>query len=1749
MKNEMYGAEEIYLAPETIASEEVPEENSVPSDEMQSRDIAVTLEAEPKKPTRVGEILDLREGNRKVFRMSDGTEQAVYYSETVHVLDEATNAYIDVDNTVIEEEDGRHFVNAKSRFKARFSREEENDELFSIESGMHRVTVSAKKTGKQRNKGVKPEVRKKTAAGVERTDTLVYTDVQAGADYAYSVTGDGVKEDIVVRERADVYRYPFVIDQENVTAVHDQANKRIAFVSNETGEEVFFIPAPFMTDKNGAVSTAVSYEVKNTASGSMILNIVADSQWMNAEGRAFPVVIDPQIQRSGSSAMTTYSWDNGYLYNASLHTVGAAVVTEGPCNAKRMYVKFRMPVLPRNPRIKKAELKFFQESSSGDCIGCPKIGIYRVPQEPCLGECTPYHSSNLIDFAQMQVEDEENPEIVSYTFDITTLLDQVNKGELESKYLVLKMVEEKPEFENSVVLYGASQTGAYAPRLTVTYESSYGVNTSYRTHTHELGRFGQGSIDLQCGNLMFESEDFAWAGTRMPVTIKHLYNSALGAYQYTANSTIELPAANFNLMKVGNGFKLNIMQSLIHLDELPIVWTEEELQNESMEYDGYVYIGENGEATYFKRRPEPTDFDGMGLRDNLYEDVNGSGMLYDPMQALLRQGDDFYRFDTQGRLIAILDTANNQMSITYSSDKIVSVTDGTGRDFWFAYSGSHLTSITAPDGSVIQYGYSGDLLTSVTYPDGRRVAITYYQNKPLIVSLYDAGGNCVYKVTYAFEGDRLTSVTEYGVNDVLGAKSTYSYSVASGRTVVETTEPMDTDAGETADSVIKTVYTFDDEGNIVSQYAYSQDMENTGVEGEESGIHPYSDGVDVVSNINNLLTGHNFDDLSAWLPMSGNGADFEMEIVSDESKAKFGKNFLRMESHESSARNDGVYQMFQSLPAGQYTFSVYVRPCSTFTGTGTGAFIRVADMFNETLAISERLTRYETGYTRLIVPFTLESAKTVRVQILLNGDGELYADGAQLEKNPSANAYNMLENGNFEGDTGWFLNSTAAYTTAQRFNMTRSMSITGDLTSKARVSQKVYVMSGRDTRETFTLSGWAKGHGLPNRKAEGTETPTFRLRAFLVYRDGDQEIHSADFSPCTEEWQLASVTFAKQKHKGVAHIWVACEYDFNFGTAYFDNIQLVRNSLETSLSASDFMMESESEAIGTGEETSAQTETEDTAPAFSEAKDAFGNTLTETTFADGEFGTIYRAFNFTPCCNSFGNTGNELVGEIDARGKETTYVVDEDTSRNEIVTDRCGNKTAYEYDAAGKVTKVTSKNTADKDLAHVSYTYDAFDNMTKIARGDDMKYVLAYNPFHNLESIGIIGKAQKLIRYTYKNGSGRLKQMTYANGHTMKATYNSIGQLVAEKWYKTEAQAAASATPIAHYKYLYDSAGNIVQSIDITAGKCYNYEYEEGRLIRATESDVGLTNECVVTKTVVNTIRYYYDSEGQMTRKVIFPADGPAQTTYYETNDDNTTVKFPVGDGFLTSHSKTDAFGRKEFDEIQLGKGSVSRQFAYHEGKVPDVHKDNNLVKSSPTTQLVSQIILSNGTTLDYAYDNEERIISVVESYDVECDTVTNTTTYTYDALGQLETETVNGRTVKFAYDGYGNITAKGAVDETGEIAEATKVTYTYDSTWKDLLTGYNGQEITCDFQGTPVSYLGHALTWEKGRQLKSFDGITYTYNANGIRTSKTVNGVKHTYTLDGTKILRETWTENETDYSIVPMYDNEESKSEAKRS
>lgn len=361
MKEKDFGAEEIYLAPEneTSAEAEIKQESSQETE---------TVEKDTRKvPFEVDEISEMRRANKKVFRMSDSYEKAVFYPETLHVFDSNTKNFEKVDNSLMEEEDGRHIRNGAGAFVARFSKEIENDEIFSVEKGGHKITVFARKNKKQMNHGAIPKIRKQLLADsdVPERDMISFADIVDGSDMEYSVTGNGVKEDIVVKTKSAVYRYPFILECVNVIAEYQENAKTVLFKDPETDEPVFSIPAPFMTDAEGTVSTAVSYELKELSDGKLAFTVTADSDWINAENRVLPVTIDPQILVQGSSYMSTYSWNNGSLYSSTTHTVGTSGNGDGTCNAKRMYLNFAMPTLPRNPRIKKAELTVKQ--SAGYC--------------------------------------------------------------------------------------------------------------------------------------------------------------------------------------------------------------------------------------------------------------------------------------------------------------------------------------------------------------------------------------------------------------------------------------------------------------------------------------------------------------------------------------------------------------------------------------------------------------------------------------------------------------------------------------------------------------------------------------------------------------------------------------------------------------------------------------------------------------------------------------------------------------------------------------------------------------------------------------------------------------------------------------------------------------------------------------------------------------------------------------------------------------------------------------------------------------------------------------------------------------------------------------------------------------------------------------------------------------------------------------------------------------------------------------
>ena len=820
----------------------------------------------------------------------------------------------------------------------------------------------------------------------------------------------------------------------------------------------------------------------------------------------------------------------------------------------------------------------------------------------------------------------------------------------------------------------------------------------------------------------------------------------------------------------------------------------------------------------------------------------------------------------------------------------------------------------------------------------------------------------------------------------------------------------------------------------------------------------------------------------------------------------------------------GTVQQSVTVTAGKYTLSAYLRKKA-----GTGSF--AANTANIELtgggatAASQLIRDTQGEFQRISCTLEVESETVIVAKFVSRGTEWAYFSGVQLQKGETAGDYNYLHDGSFERGTnssGWSGNNFAIVAT-ENHEGSYCAKLSG-ATEEQHFVQRVYVHYKKSTRETFEFSGWAKAY-CPLKQDDAESK--FKLLARIVYQDDTFEEHEASFTSNFAEWQYVSVTFSKKEYRQVKHIDIYGIYNYPMGEAYFDGLQLIRTNEETGLSSADFFEEEYEETDDEDTTTDTDTETETTTES-DPSLDAHGNSLWSINNTEGKRGSLYQTYGYSA-------NGNHKMYETDHRSNRTLYTYYENTSLVKTVQAPCRSTVSYTYDTMNQLT--TMSMVVDGQTIAVNYTYDYIGNVKTITQ-NGFTYAIGYDLNNNVTSIGVEGQTS-LVEYTYTAGNN-LKTATYANGHKATYSYDRYGNVISESWENGEIRQA-------EYAYTYDEEGNVIKTLDKTNKLLYTYKYENGQLKQAEEYT--FTDDLGANKT----LRYYrkYQHKGDvLSRRTDVFVNGTTEEEkvyeyHYFDEDDKFTLMLPTN---VKSLATVDHFGRKSFDELQLGTGFIRRDYSYVEGAYEASKLSGNL-KSLPETELVSKIVYDDGKELRYTYDTAGNIKTVRNEYGVLLEA------YSYDGLGRLKTEqNVTEQFYKvYTYDAGGNITEKKTYNctSTSIVTSATNLTlsktdtYTYDSVWKDKLTAYNNDTYAYDGNGNPITIKGMTATWEKGRQLKTLGNHTYTYNASGVRISKTVNGIAHTYTVEGIKILREEYEGHVLDFlygvdgEIVGFTDN----------
>lgn len=262
---------------------------------------------------RAMEIPTRRERYVKHFALGGGEYQAVVYGDAVHRLN-ADGTWRDIDNRLLSDGAGR-FATPDGRVQVA-GNTGRSDFLLSIEEDGYYIAMTPYDSGAVTAvPGLAGELLDSAAEivnhpervtadtddldalmTVNNTTCVTYSSVYRATDLEYILTGDTIKENIIVNAPADSYTYVFRIRLSGLYPVLSETGE-IRLLDEGTDEERYVMPAPFMYDADGDYSDEVSYRILETEeAGQYLLAVVADENWFSERDRAFPVTIDPSIQ-------------------------------------------------------------------------------------------------------------------------------------------------------------------------------------------------------------------------------------------------------------------------------------------------------------------------------------------------------------------------------------------------------------------------------------------------------------------------------------------------------------------------------------------------------------------------------------------------------------------------------------------------------------------------------------------------------------------------------------------------------------------------------------------------------------------------------------------------------------------------------------------------------------------------------------------------------------------------------------------------------------------------------------------------------------------------------------------------------------------------------------------------------------------------------------------------------------------------------------------------------------------------------------------------------------------------------------------------------------------------------------------------------------------------------------------------------------------------------------------------------------
>ena len=1528
-------------------------------------------------------------------------------------------------------------------------------------------------------------------------NAILYNDVYDGVDVQYTLHELGLKEDIILNKYVDLTSFSYLLDTHGDTAVLEDGVVNIYKDGDKTPS--YTISAPLMTDADGDISFGLTLSLTTNEKNEYILTLTADSEWLSSPDRAYPVRIDPNIEKfeNDDIYMRTYSEYRkfypgiAYGYVGYMTDDGVGMPGTGDFGCTRLLVKFPdvTELIPQGADITSATFNLFEYNT---------IGTSTVFESHIL---TGAWSETTTDWASLSgiiggptgegFTSAAAPYITAgklHGFDVSTVVREWHAGSTAQNGIIIKASIENADYKGSAFFTPYSTVGQNAthdtvkPTLVIEWEYPNPVAPDYSINNTDInlrviseanasgklqvyGVFADGlatpgatvNYALNDSSLGLDGSMTASYSKLFPTTKYFEEHFPAGATKYDypwSNWQTAVPLTQYsfdtNYWYTATATKDGVTGNTATSDNFLIYKVKS--------FDTLTKIANYYGTTYERLCVDNRAIDGLVIENNTI-------IIIDPKKNL--------------------NTPYNPGELSEGNKKeIDSMLIGRGKHCEFGYEPVNINT----GNFVFEASDVDDILRT-------------YNSKA-------AGMNGLFGRGWSFEYDEALSLKENGdVTFKRGDGSTLiftknadgTYSAPAGYyltlTKIQTGTGTFTDYDGTNTSYPIYEYEITDKSNTVKHFNSVGLM--TKITDEDGFVTELS--YDDNYSLSTLITPQG----RTYTFTMNNGYVSEISLPNGKT-LKYGyddnnnlSKFTDANGNTTTYFYDGAHRMLSYKDANGVTVNENVydsegRVVKQTDGNGGITIFEYSENQTKTTDANGNVTVYTYD----------ENFRTTRIDY---ADGtfetKTYDDSNNLQSvtdcNGTTTSYTYDENGNVTSETRNLDGAKKFY----EYNSDNKLTKIIDFDSK--VTTFVYDENGDLVKQINN---------------DGTEVT-------YSYNEKHQVISETNAKGNTTQYTydgllLSSVTDA---------LGGKTEY-------FYDSMGNVVSTVDGNGNITRFTYDSMGGKL---------TEQTPDGAITTNTFDKVGNVVKIT----DPKGFTY-SFTYDPIGNMLSSTDNEgnvvtytydglynKTSETDALGNVTTYTYD-CKSRVVSITDPESNVFTYSYDGVGNLLEgdnttytydlrfsdaIASLKQAlsnaetneynavglltehtDKSGAVTSYSYDDMNRLSAVLEPTGLKISYVYDVLGNItEQTDNEGRTTK---YEY-DALSRLTKITYTNSGTVSYTYDGNGNIL------TSTDANGNVTT-----YTYDSMNRVTTAVNALGGKT-EYVYDlNGNLVSETLPNGAVTtyeyNSYDLVSKVIdangNSTCYVYDANENLIAEI--DANGN-QTLYgYTKNGYVEKLTDKEANAYLFDYDK---YGNTT--KITAPNGAVTTSRYDLENRVVEEVAANGLTANyvyNEKGQLTNETT-NAGTNNIYTYDKAGRLISATNAkdatvsfeYDLSSNVVKETsalgrkTSYTYDLMGNLvSTTNAVGETMTYTYDLVGNMTE---ADDRG-----ADYTYTYDALG-NMTSVTNPKNKTRTFTYDSV---GNLLTESdyKGQEYK------YGYDLIGnLLTSTTRSGGVTSYTYD----------------------------------